>query len=48
VNDDTGAIAVSIQGTEYDTTVTITKPNYNGLGVSTATITADLLTENDT
>ena len=48
VDDDTGGIGVSIEGTEYDTTVTITKPNYNGLGISTATITADLLTENDT
>ncbi len=47
VNDDTGAIGVSIEGLEYDTTVTITKPNYNSLGVSVATITADLLTEND-
>jgi type IV pilus assembly protein PilA len=45
VVNDTGAIGVSVAGTDYDATVTITKPNYNLLGTSTATITSESIVE---
>jgi type IV pilus assembly protein PilA len=40
-----GGIGIVLAGVDYEQTVTITRPNYNGIGETIATITTEELTE---